>query len=156
MPGRGRSGFAGSGPPTLRGSPAKTVYVSASPTRRAHVVQKEIAKDALDAAQFWQMARGAADGLEGCLTGLDLRGDPVISRSGSDGNGRPAHVVDQQIAFVLVHVEPFSSDAGKAWISRLTMAGDFEPHFSSGGGEDEFLEPLLFVPSIRSDRLAHL
>ena len=86
-----------------------------------------------------QVAACAANRLEGCLAGLDLRGVLVVGRLAGDGR-KAAHVVDQEVAFVLVHVEAAGREAGKAWVGGLVAAGDFEPHFAGGGRKDEFLE----------------
>ena len=68
------------------------------------------------------------------------------------GNGKAAHVVDQVIAFVLVHVQPVGGEAGKAWVRRLVTAGDLEAHFAGGGGEDELFERCrLRLPSKAAD-----
>ena len=121
----------------------------------AHVMQQQVAKDALNFAQFRQVATCAADRFEGCLAGLDLRDNLVVGRLGGDWNGEASDVVDQQIAFALVHIQACGEQAGEAWVSRLMPAGDFEPHFAGGGGKDEFLERRRSAPSIQSDRCAH-
>ena len=80
--------------------------------------------------------------------------ETILSSAGlvATGAGRLRDVVDQEIAFVLVHIQALGGEAGEAGVSRLVAAGDFEPHLAGGGGEDEFLERCrLCLPSEAAD-----
>src|SRR5262245_53746143 len=97
-------------------------------------MQKEVAVNSFDLTQFRQVAVGTADGLEGRLTGFGLSGFFVVGRPLDDGHSQVSYVVNEEVALFSVHIKTRGRNPRQSGVSRLSAAGDLEPHLAGRGG----------------------